>query len=67
MYIVSNVDTSIPPTTAVPMAMRWLHPSPVANASGISPSTVEALVIRIGRRRCRAASLMAVCGCLFVC
>ena len=59
MYIVSRVDTSIPPTTAVPMAMRWLQPSPVAKASGINPSTVEALVIRIGRRRCRAASLMA--------
>ena len=44
MYIVSRVDTTIPPTTAVPMAIRWLQPSPVANASGISPKTVEALV-----------------------
>ncbi len=35
MYMVSKVDTSIPPTTAVPMAIRWLAPSPVANASGI--------------------------------
>jgi len=60
MYIVSRVDTTIPPTTAVPMAIRWLQPSPVANASGISPKTVEALVIRIGRRRCSAASLMAL-------
>ena len=41
MYIVSRVDTTIPPTTAVPMAIRWLQPSPVANASGISPKTVE--------------------------
>ena len=30
MYIVSRVDTTIPPTTAVPMAIRWLQPSPVA-------------------------------------
>ena len=51
MYIVSRVDTTIPPTTAVPMAIRWLQPSPVANASGISPKTVEALVIRIGASR----------------
>ena len=59
MYIVSRVDTSIPPTTAVPMAIRWLQPSPVANANGSNPNMVEALVIRIGRRRCREASLMA--------
>ena len=56
MYIVSKVDTNIPPTTAVPIAMRWLQPSPEANASGINPKMVEALVIRMGRRRCNAAS-----------
>ena len=60
MYIVRRVETTIPPTTAVPIAIRWLQPSPVAKASGISPKTVEALVIRIGRRRCQAASLIAV-------
>ena len=60
MYIVSKVDTNIPPTTAVPIAMRWLQPSPEANASGINPKMVEALVIRMGRRRCNAASLIAV-------
>ena len=56
MYMVSRVDTNIPPTTAVPIAIRWLQPSPEAKASGINPRMVEALVIRIGRRRCNAAS-----------
>ena len=50
MNMVRNVDTSIPPTTAVPIAMRWLAPSPVANAKGISPNTVAALVIRMGNK-----------------
>ena len=59
MYIVISVEISIPPTTAVPMAIRWLQPSLVAKASGISPNMVDALVIRIGRRRCNEASLMA--------
>ena len=59
MYIVRNVDTNIPPTTAVPMAMRWLQPSPEANANGINPRMVEALVIRMGRKRCKDASLIA--------
>ena len=27
--MVRKVDTNIPPTTAVPMAIRWLAPSPV--------------------------------------
>mgnify|MGYP007087752574 CR=1 FL=1 len=48
MYIVISVEISIPPTTAVPMAIRWLQPSLVAKASGISPNMVDALVIRIG-------------------
>ena len=47
MYMVSRVDTNIPPTTAVPIAIRWLQPSPEAKASGINPRMVEALVIRI--------------------
>jgi len=41
MYIVRRVETTIPPTTAVPIAIRWLQPSPEAKASGISPKTVE--------------------------
>lgn len=59
MYMVSKVETSIPPTTAVPMAIRWLAPSPVAKARGINPNMVETLVIRMGRRRCKAAFRMA--------
>ena len=55
--MVRKVDTNIPPTTAVPMAIRWLAPSPVANASGIKPNTVEALVMRIGRKRCNNTDL----------
>ena len=58
--MVRKVDTTIPPTTAIPMAIRWLQPSPVAKAKGINPKTVEALVIKIGRKRCRAASCTAV-------
>ena len=40
MYMVSRVDTNIPPTTAVPIAIRWLQPSPEAKASGINPRMV---------------------------
>ena len=59
MYSVMIVETSMPPTTAIPIVIRPLAPSPVAKASGSSPRMVEALVIRIGRRRCSAASSMA--------
>lgn len=60
MYIVRTVETSIPPTTATPIAIRWLHPSPDAKARGMSPRTVAALVMRIGRRRSFEASRTAV-------
>ena len=59
MYIVKMVDMIIPPTTAVPIAIRPLQPSPVAYIKGIRPSTVDALVIRMGRRRCTDASRIA--------
>ena len=59
MYIVRNVDTSIPPTTAVPIAILWFAPSPVAMASGRRPRMVDTLVMRIGRRRWSDALLMA--------
>ena len=52
---------SIPPTTAIPMATRPLAPSPVAKARGISPKIVDALVMRIGRKRCTEASRIAFC------
>ncbi len=35
--MVSIVETSIPPITAVPIAIRPLAPSALANANGISP------------------------------
>ena len=57
---VKRVESSIPPMTAVPIAIRPLHPSPVANIRGKRPSMVETLVIKIGRSRCTEASLMAV-------
>ena len=59
-YMVIMVEMSMPPTTAVPMAIRPLHPSPVAYISGKRPRMVDALVIRIGRKRYTDASRMAV-------
>ena len=41
------------------MAIRPFAPSPVASASGSSPSTVEILVIRIGRNLWIDASIIA--------
>ena len=49
----------MPPTTATPMAIRPCAPSPEAIVSGSRPRMVEALVIRIGRRRCSEACSMA--------
>ena len=48
---VSNVETSKPPITATPIAIRPLAPSPKANAKGSSPKIVDTLVINIGRNR----------------
>ena len=53
------VAVIIPPITAVPMAIRPLAPGPVATASGNTPKMNAKLVIRIGRRRIRAASMAA--------
>ena len=39
----------MPPTTVIPIAIRWFAPSPPANARGNRPNIVETLVIRIGR------------------
>src|SRR5256885_312578 len=49
----------MPPITAVPIATRLLAPAPVAIASGSTPKMKAKLVIRIGRRRMRAASSAA--------
>jgi hypothetical protein len=56
---VRKVDTIKPPITEMPIAIRPLAPSALANANGNKPSTVEKLVIKIGRNRCTAAPLMA--------
>src|SRR6516165_10182518 len=54
------VALSMPPTTAVPMAMRLAAPAPVATASGNVPKMKAIEVMRMGRNRscaaCKAAS-----------
>ena len=60
MNMVKKVDINIPPTTEIPMAIRPLAPSPVANANGTRPRMVDTLVIKIGRRRWIEASRIAV-------
>ena len=54
-----NVDTSIPPATAVPTECRASWPAPVANTSGSTPRMNASDVIRIGRSRSRDASIAA--------
>ena len=49
----------MPPMTPVPMAVRPPAPAPVAIASGITPRMKASEVIRIGRRRWRAAVTVA--------
>ncbi|MNF05975.1 hypothetical protein D3C80_2058300 [compost metagenome] len=43
----------------VPMAMRLFAPAPVATASGSTPAIKASEVIRIGRKRVRAAESAA--------
>ena len=52
------------PSLAVSLAAccRASAPAPVANASGKAPSTMVAVVINTGRRRCTAASNTACAG-----
>ena len=57
--IASSAAVSMPPITAVPIATRLFAPAPVAIASGNTPKMKAKLVIRIGRRRIRAASIAA--------
>ena len=49
----------IPLTSMMPMLLRAPAPGPLARMSGVWPTTVAAVVIRIGRRRVSAASMMA--------
>ena len=49
----------MPLTSMIPMLLRAPAPGPVARTSGKCPTTVAAVVIRIGRRRVLAASTTA--------
>src|SRR5882762_9110236 len=51
-----QVEASMPLDTAMPIDLRELAPAPVANTSGSTPRIKANEVIRIGRKRTRAAS-----------
>lgn len=53
------MDSTVPPSTAVPMAWRLAAPGPVPSASGSTPKPKASEVIRMGRRRRRTASSVA--------
>ena len=59
MKMPMNVDATMPPITPVPMAFRAAAPAPLAVASGRTPRIKVYAVIRMGRRRSRAASIAA--------
>ncbi|MNY37853.1 hypothetical protein D3C86_1724410 [compost metagenome] len=50
----------MPPTITRPICRRLSAPAPLPSTSGSAPSTVAAVVIRIGRRRSTEASRIAV-------
>ena len=52
----------MPPITPVPMSFWLPAPAPVEMASGETPAMKASEVIRIGRRRSRAASIAAASG-----
>jgi len=54
-----SVTPSIPKNTAVPSAWRISAPAPVANTKGTTPRMKAKEVMRIGRRRVRAACAAA--------
>lgn len=49
----------MPETTVMPIEIRELAPAPVASTSGTMPRMKANEVIRIGRKRARAASVAA--------
>ena len=57
-----TVAVSMPPITPVPMSFWLAAPAPVEMARGVTPAMKASDVIRIGRRRRRAASLAASRG-----
>ena len=54
-----TVETIMPPNTVVPTEFRLAAPAPVANTNGSTPRINANDVIRMGRRRMRAASTAA--------
>jgi len=56
---VKKVPPRSPPTSTHPICWRLSAPAPVASASGIAPSTIAPVVIRMGRRRMAVALKMA--------
>ena len=55
----NTVDTVNPPITARASGRLVSLPSPIPSAIGIKPTIVATVVIRIGRRRVRPASMVA--------
>ena len=56
---VKNVPINRPAIITIPMLNRLNAPAPVAPNNGNKPVTIAAVVIRIGRRRMRAAFFTA--------
>jgi len=56
---VNSVPISMPETMTSPIAKRLAAPAPLAARSGNRPTTMAAVVIRIGRSRTRAARSIA--------
>src|SRR5262249_42251682 len=54
-----QVEASMPLNTVIPIDLRALAPAPVATTRGATPRMKANDVIRIGRRRARAASTAA--------
>lgn len=54
-----QVDAIMPVNTLIPRDLRELAPAPVASTSGNTPRIKAKDVIRIGRKRVRAASIAA--------
>jgi hypothetical protein len=52
--MVNKVPSDMPPTITQPICCRLSDPAPCASASGIAPSTIAPVVMRIGRKRCDA-------------
>ncbi|MNT86465.1 hypothetical protein D3C72_2267600 [compost metagenome] len=57
---VKKVPINMPETITTPRPKRLLAPAPEANSSGTRPTTMAAVVIKIGRKRICAALRMAV-------